>query len=46
MSTPRVIPLTTKFFYGTEVGLTQELDVHQGDKDVHKESRTPMLWGV
>lgn len=32
-------------YYGTEVGLNQERDVHRGDKDFHEESRTPMLWG-
>ncbi|MDQ7091553.1 MAG: alpha-amylase family glycosyl hydrolase [Methylococcales bacterium] len=32
-------------YYGTEVGLSQEWDVHQGDVDVHEASRMPMIWG-
>jgi len=31
-------------YYGTEIGLQQEWDVHQGDVDVHEASRVPMLW--
>lgn len=31
-------------YYGTEIGLTQERDVHQGDRDAHEESRTLMNW--
>ncbi len=31
-------------YYGTEIGLSQEYDVHQGDVDVHEASRVPMLW--
>jgi len=32
-------------YYGTEVGMLQEWDVHQGDVDVHEASRVPMIWG-
>ncbi len=31
-------------YYGTEIGLQQQWDVHQGDVDVHEASRVPMLW--
>jgi glycosidase len=31
-------------YYGTEIGLRQEWDVHQGDIDVHEASRIPMTW--
>jgi cyclomaltodextrinase len=31
-------------YYGTEIGLQQEWDVHQGDVDVHEASRVPMAW--
>ncbi len=32
-------------YYGTEVGLSQERDVRQGDLGLPEESRLPMLWG-
>jgi len=32
-------------YYGTEVGVSQDGDVHQGDRDAHEMSRTLMLWG-
>jgi cyclomaltodextrinase len=32
-------------YYGTEVGLSQERDVHQDGRGLPEESRLPMLWG-
>lgn len=32
-------------YYGTEVGLSQVLDVRQGDYIIPEEARLPMLWG-
>ena len=32
-------------YYGTEVGLSQERDVRQGQRGLPEESRLPMLWG-
>ena len=32
-------------YYGTEVGLSQNKDVRQGDWGLPEESRLPMLWG-
>ncbi len=39
------LPGTPVIFYGTEVGLSQERDVRQGDLGLPEESRLPMLWG-
>lgn len=33
-------------YYGTEVGLSQERDIRQGELGVFEESRLPMLWGA
>src|SRR5690606_19991026 len=33
-------------YYGTEVGLSQERDVVQGQRHVLEESRQPMRWGA
>lgn len=32
-------------YYGTEVGLSQERDVRQGERGIPEEARLPMLWG-
>jgi cyclomaltodextrinase / maltogenic alpha-amylase / neopullulanase len=32
-------------YYGTEVGLSQERDVRQGQRGLPEEARLPMLWG-
>lgn len=32
-------------YYGTEVGLSQERDMVQGDRHIMSEARLPMLWG-
>lgn len=32
-------------YYGSEVGLSQQRDVRQGERGVPEESRLPMLWG-
>lgn len=32
-------------YYGTDVGLSQERDVRQGEWGIPEESRLPMLWG-
>lgn len=32
-------------YYGTEVGLSQERDMIQGDRHIMAEARLPMLWG-
>jgi len=32
-------------YYGTEVGLSQERDIRQGDRGIMEEARLPMLWG-
>ncbi len=32
-------------YYGTEVGLSQQRDVRQGERGVPEESRLPMIWG-
>lgn len=38
LSSPPVV------YYGTEVGLSQERDVRQGDRGIMEEARLPMIW--
>ena len=39
------LPGQPVIYYGTEVGLSQQRDVRQGERGVPEESRLPMLWG-
>jgi len=39
------LPQPPIVYYGTEVGVTQERPIHQGERGLFEEARLPMLWG-
>ncbi len=39
------LPQPPIVYYGTEVGVTQERPIHQGERGIFEEARLPMIWG-